>query len=300
MLDQYQRKIEYLRLSITNRCQLHCPYCRGNQQEKAYHELSLLEIQKIVRVCLSLGIHKIRLTGGEPLLHPDIIEICKAISTLEGLQELTLTTNAQNLLEYAKPLYDAGIHRINISLDSLQAEKYHRLTGGDLSAVLKGIEAAQKVGMHPIKINVVLLRNVNDDEIQDFLDFAKTKHVEVRFIELMPMGRLSKAPELRIPMDEVLKQCRAPKELLNSTEPARHFTTANREEFSVIPPMTNPFCATCNRIRILSDGIVKPCLGCDTEYSIREALQETDAVLKEQLTEIIFHKPKMHQMQKRK
>ncbi len=296
MIDRFGRNINYLRLSVTEKCQLNCDYCRNGDECANSKELTAEEILQFSRVCVNLGIDKIRLTGGEPLMRKDIIEIADSIGKLQNLRELTMTTNGQKLAECVGELYSTGIHRINISLDSLDSQRYRKMTGGDINKVFSGIEEAKKVGMNPVKINVVLLRGINDCEVKDFLHFSREYGVIVRFIELMPLGRLSDKPELRITMKEILEKN---PELLPGEKtkgPAREFLFYGSTKAGIIAPMSEPFCGSCNRIRILSDGTLRPCLGCTDEIPLGEFLGGEDSVLSEKIEKAVFNKPIRYNM----
>lgn len=291
MIDRFGRTINYLRLSVTEKCQLHCDYCRSSEGCTNSKELTAEEILQLSRVCVKLGLDKIRLTGGEPLMRRDIIEIAESIGKLQNIRELTMTTNGQLLSECAKELYMAGMHRINISLDSLNADCYRSMTGGDINKVFSAIEEAKRAGMNPIKINAVLLRGINDGEVKDFLRFSREYGVTVRFIELMPLGRLSDKPEMRITMKEILKENPELMPGEKTGEPARDFYFSGSAKAGIIAPMSEPFCGSCNRIRILSDGTLKPCLGCADETSLSEFLGGDDKVLSEKIERAVFNKP---------
>lgn len=291
MIDRFGRTINYLRLSVTEKCQLHCDYCRSSEECPNSKELTAEEILQLSRVCVNLGLDKIRLTGGEPLMRRDIIEIAESIGRLENLRELTMTTNGQKLSQCAKELYRAGIHRINISLDSLNADRYRSMTGGDINKVFSAIEEAKRAGMNPIKINAVLLRGINDGEVKDFLHFSREYGVIVRFIELMPLGRLSDKPEMRITMKEILKENPELMPGKETGEPAREFYFSGSTKAGIIAPMSEPFCDSCNRIRILSDGTLKPCLGCGDEISLSEFIGGDERILSEKIEKAVFNKP---------
>lgn len=291
MIDRFGRTINYLRLSVTEKCQLHCDYCRSSEECPNSKELTAEEILQLSRVCVNLGLDKIRLTGGEPLMRRDIIEIAESIGKLENLRELTMTTNGQKLSQCAKELYRAGIHRINISLDSLNADRYRSMTGGDINKVFSAIEEAKRVGMNPIKINAVLLRGINDGEVKDFLRFSREYGVTVRFIELMPLGRLSDKPEMRITMKDILKENPELMPGEKTREPAREFYFSGSVKTGIIAPMSEPFCDSCNRVRILSDGTLKPCLGCADEIPLSEFIGGDDKLLSEKIESAVFNKP---------
>ena len=296
MLDRFGRIINYLRLSVTEKCQLNCGYCRSGEACKCGDELTAEQLIQISRVCVSLGISKIRLTGGEPLMRGDIIDIAEEIGKLEELKELTMTTNGQKLDLCASELYKAGIKRINISLDSLDSERYKSMTGGNIERVLSGIEAAKKTGMNPVKINVVLLKGINDGEIENFLRFSKECGLICRFIELMPLGKFSENPELRITMNDILKQHPELKSTGRVLGAEREFRFENSTTAGIIAPMSEPFCASCNRIRILSDGTLRPCLGCDLEIPLGGFLGGADEILAAEIEKGVQDKPMRYTM----
>lgn len=300
MRDRFQREISYLRISITDKCNLRCTYCMGEEgqvpecrQMLLEGELSPLECREIARAAAALGIRKIRITGGEPLVRPDVAEICAYIHQIEGIEELTLTTNGIFLETYAQELQQAGVGRVNISLDTLNEEKYHRITRkGNIQAVLRGIEEAKRVGLLPIKINVVLLKDFNEDEIEAFVRLTRQEPVEVRFIELMPIGAgkeqtlgsflpgetvLSRVPEL-VPVEDsgVARLYRLPE---------------GAGRVGLIRPVSRHFCPSCNRIRVTSDGKIKPCLHSREEINIRGL---SGAALEKVMEEAIWNKPMEH------
>jgi cyclic pyranopterin phosphate synthase len=299
MLDKFGRKIEYLRLSVTERCTLRCAYCRRDEGycPKAA-ELSAGEFTRIVKACAQLGIKKVRLTGGEPLLRKDIIDIVHNIAQIEGISDLSMTTNAQQLGGKALALKEAGLDRINISLDSLDAVKFKEMTGGDLSLVLTGIDEAIEVGLLPVKVNVVLLRGKNDSEVDDFIALTRDKPIDVRFIELMPLGDLGEDESLRIRNDELITARPwllpvAPRYL---SQPSRDFQVDGYlGRVGFISPISHDFCGLCNRLRLMSDGNLRMCLGVDSEISLLPALQQGDNALLEAIREAIYHKPARHQ-----
>ncbi|MGV8026621.1 MAG: GTP 3',8-cyclase MoaA [Anaerolineaceae bacterium] len=298
MIDQFGRSIEYLRLSLTERCTLRCVYCRKDEGicPKAA-ELSCDEFFRIAKVCVELGINRIRLTGGEPLLRKDIIEIVKKLSTISGVEELTMTSNGQMLAEKAASLKQAGLTRINISIDSLDPKKYNEITGGDLNAVLAGINEAVKVGLLPVKLNMVLVKGMNDQEVDDLIALSKDRPIDVRIIELMPMAEFGQDRSLVMNNDDLI----AARPYLKPIAP-RYVGQPSRD-YSVdgylgrvgfISPMYHRFCSTCNRVRVMSDGMLRACLGDNTEVSLKEALQNNDAVLKETIQNAIYKKPAGH------
>jgi GTP 3',8-cyclase len=298
MKDQYDRNVEYLRLSVTERCMLRCSYCRADEGicPKA-EEISGPDFIRIANACATLGIRRIRLTGGEPLLRRDIMEIVRGISQIGDLEELTMTSNGQMLAGQAEDLKRAGLNRINISLDSLKEEKYRQMTGGELNSVLDGIRAAVRVRLLPVRINIVLLRGINDDEVDDFIRLTQDHPIEVRFIELMPLGGLWQDNSLRVNNDKLISS----RPQLRPLPP--HYTGQPSRDYGIegyqgrvgfISPISHRFCADCNRIRIMSDGMLRPCLGNNAEVSLKKALQTSDAALIEAIRSAIYHKPAGH------
>lgn len=302
MLDKFGREIDYLRLSVTERCNLRCIYCRdGNDCFTAQNELTAEEISRIMRQMVALGIQKVRVTGGEPLMRQDLEDIIADIARYPQVHDICMTTNAQGLEARISELHRAGLSRLNISLDSLCKERYSKMTrGGRLSDVLTGIDAALSCGMSLIKINTVLVRGVNDGEIDDFISLARDYPVDVRFIELMPIGRLGEDGTRRITSAEVLA---AHPELqrLTPRSPCQPSEDYAGERFlgrvGFISPVSHKFCAVCNRIRLTSDGHLRMCLGDNAETDLKPALAKSDAALHAQICEAIGSKPKGHQFE---
>lgn len=299
MKDHFGRSIEYLRLSLTERCTLKCAYCRAGEGDcPKQRELSAAEFARIARVMAGLGINKIRLTGGEPMLRRDLEEIIARLAAIPEIEEIAMTTNAQHLPGRAAALKAAGLTRLNISIDSLKPDRYREMTGGgELAPVLKGIEEAIEAGMLPLKLNAVLLRGVNDDEIDDFISLTKDKPLDMRFIELMPLcadGDVSR----RVSPDEIL----AARSWLKPLPP--RYISQSSEDYAVdgyrgrvgfISPVSHKFCGNCNRVRVMSDGMLRPCLGDNREVSLKEALKSADdALLAEIIRKSIFCKPEGH------
>ncbi len=276
MQDKYGRTIEYLRISLTDLCNLRCVYCMPEEGVcKLPHDriLSLEEVAEIAGAAVELGIRKIRLTGGEPLVRRGIVELVRALRALPGLDELVLTTNGILLPALAQPLRDAGLDRVNISLDTLDAEKYRRLTrGGELEKALDGIRAAQAAGFAPIKLNAVLLGGVNDDEIPALCALTRDRPIEMRFIELMPIGdALYFGPEACIPVDTVLQRVPElqPLARAHGSVARRYALPGAVGSVGLISPVSCSFCSECNRIRLTADGCIKPCLHSAEEFPLR-------------------------------
>ena len=275
MRDNTGREIRYLRLSVTDRCNLRCRYCAPEEQlpETGTDPLTAEEIEAIVSAAIDLGLDKIRLTGGEPLTRPDILEICRRVSALPGIRELCMTTNGILLEDYAAALAEAGVNRLNISLDTLQPDRFRAFTrDGDLDRVLRGIRAAEAAGLTPIKLNVVLMGSENDDEIADFVGLTQERPINVRFIELMPIGESAGlGPERFLSSDAVLAACPT---LVPDTGEGEGVARIYRlpggaGKVGLISPMSRHFCDRCNRIRVTADGKLKPCLHSDQEISLR-------------------------------
>ncbi len=298
MLDQFGRKINYLRLSVTERCTLRCVYCRKDEGAcpKAA-ELSAGELVRITRACVSLGIERVRLTGGEPLLRRDILEIISGIRQIEGITDLSMTSNGQMLAGMAADLKRAGLTRINISLDSLDPNKFHELTGGDLAKVLEGLQEALAVGLSPVKINMVLIRGVNDDEVDNLIALTHDRPLDVRIIELMPMTAQGTDSALRINNDELIKARPYLKPISPryAGQPSRDYQIDGHQgRVGFISPIYHRFCSGCNRIRVMSDGMLRPCLGRSVEVSLKEALHGKDVELARVIRDVIYHKPREH------
>lgn len=298
MTDGYGRKIEYLRISVTDACNLRCTYCMppdGMDKCPCSGNLSAGEIVKIAETAASLGVKKLRITGGEPLLRRDILPLVRALCAIPGISDVSMTTNATLLAPVAKELYDAGIHRINISLDTLDAEKYARITrGGALADAISGIRAALSAGMAPVKLNTVLIGGFNDDEIESLAQLTVKYPVQLRFIELMPIGATEEFSEnAYLTGDAVLKKL--PQLVPVDGEEhavARLYRLPNAlGEVGLISPLSNHFCAQCNRLRLTADGCLKPCLHSAEELPVRHLHGEE---LKNAILTAVGHKPQMH------
>ena len=309
MLDSFNRKIDYLRISVTDRCNLRCIYCMPEGGVSLLDHDDILryeEIKTVIKVSIKLGINKFRITGGEPLVRKGFIEFIGGLKAVEGIKDLSITTNGIRLKEYAGPLYKAGFKRINISLDTLDENKFKRITRADgLKDVLDGIGEALRAGFSPIKINAVLIRGINDDEILDFARLAIDNPLEVRFIELMPIGEgESLGTQKVVPIDEIKLKC----ETLGRLEPAGaplgcgpaeyYKITGWRGRIGFISAITNPFCGNCNRLRLTADGYLKPCLGYENGVDLKPALRpefEHDKI-EGIIRAVINSKPKGHDM----
>lgn len=298
MKDRYGRTIKYLRLSVTDLCNCRCVYCMGeNGVPRLPHSaiLSFEEIEEIVRAAVSLGVTKVRLTGGEPLVRRGIDELVRRLRGIEGVEELAMTTNGARLAEYAEALKEAGLDRLNVSLDTLDPEKFRRITRiGELRDTLDGLDAARRAGFEHIKLNTVLMGGVNDDEIAEIAALAKDGAFDVRFIELMPIGECTDWDRRRfLPAERVLEYL--PKgECVPSDGVAELWRPAGfRGTVGLIRPLSHRFCAECDRIRVTADGCLKPCLHSAREIPLRgkhgEALVRT-------IAEGMQTKPREHHM----
>ena len=297
MLDQYGRNITYLRMSVTELCNLRCRYCMPEEGVcKKNHAEMLTEDEMIaaVEAAASLGITKLRITGGEPLVKKNIVSICRRAAAVEGINEVCLTTNGSLLPQLAKPLREAGVNRLNISLDTLDAQKYAYITRtGQLSDALCGIETALDVGFDKIKINAVLIGGFNDSEIRDLAELTLKYPVDMRFIEMMPMydsGDFSRAAY--IPYTRVLEELPQLQESAQDGGVAKLYRLPGAlGNLGLISPVSAHFCSECNRIRLTADGKLKPCLHSGDEYSLKGL--DADA-MKAMLKEVIRNKPRWH------
>ena len=296
MLDRFGRSITYLRLSVTELCNLRCRYCmpeEGICKLPREQILTQEEMIRAVEAAAELGIVKVRITGGEPLIRPDILDICRKVSQVEGIQETVITTNGIRLPELAVPLREAGVQRVNISLDTLDPYKYTRMTrGGKLEDALHGIQAALEAGFSKVKINTVLIGGFNDDEIRKLAQLTMDWPVDVRFIELMPMaGNAEFGPESYIPVARVVDAL--PEAVFEQDEGvARMYRIPGAAgRIGLISALSQHFCASCSRIRLTADGHLKPCLHSAEEFCIKGL---DDAGMLEQMRAAILAKPASH------
>jgi len=307
LFDSWQRQINYLRISVTDHCNLNCVYCSvGSVSHLPRSEiLSYEEIQRVVQVAATMGINKVRLTGGEPLLRSDLSKLIRMLSQIEDIDDISLTSNGILLSKYALELKEAGLKRVNVSLDTLKEDRFKRITGRDkLGEVLSGIEAARLAGLNPVKINMVVLRGVNDDEIIDFTRMSTSQEWHVRFIEFMPFG-IPKAEALGTVSTQKIResiQCLGKLEPYTGKTgngPARYYRLPGAKgTIGFISPMTEHFCDTCNRLRLTSDGQLRPCLLDDDEIDLKEPLRNganTDE-LKELIQQAVTIKRERHHL----
>ncbi len=296
MKDGYNRDITYMRLSVTDKCNYNCSYCKPDDFMSYTKILSLDELFVICESAVKCGIKKIRLTGGEPLLRDGIVDFCKKLRSLDGLDELTLTTNGSLLSNYAEELKKAGVSRINISLDTLKKDKFRQITGTDnLEKVLDSIKVAESVGFNNIRINVVLIGGFNVDEINDFIELTKDNSYFIRFIELMPIGASASWEESKfISSDTVLKADNRLKKISNNGVAEVYKVDGYKGCIGLIRPMTNKFCSQCNRIRITADGKLKTCLHSNDETDLR-GLSSNE--LDDSIKKAILAKPLSHNLE---
>lgn len=283
LIDTFGRKHDYLRISITDRCNLRCQYCMP--EHMAWMEradiLTFEEIVRFTRVAISAGVTKIRITGGEPLVRRDVVSLIERLGSLDGLTDLSLTTNGVLLRKLSEPLYKAGLRRVNISLDSLRPERYHTLTRRDtLPAVLDGIEAAADAGFSPIKINAVMMKDVNVDEALDFAKLTQSRPFHVRFLEYMPLdGQGRWRREDVVTGEQILARIRAAGEVEpvaadDPSEVARRWRfKGGLGEIGFINPVSEPFCDTCSRVRLTADGMIKNCLLGNDEFDVKRIMR---------------------------
>jgi cyclic pyranopterin phosphate synthase len=295
MKDSFGRDITYLRVSVTKRCNLNCVYCGKTDCAKKENELTADEIAEIASAFVACGVSKIRLTGGEPLVRSDICDVAARLHALPGLRTLALTTNGVYLGQYAARLKEAGVGSVNISLDSTDGGVYRKLTGADvLHRVLEGIDEARRAGLTPIKINAVLMRGVNEDSAEALIDLARTQDVDVRFIELMPFSDAGEDASRVVTNDALLEKYSFLQPLHLRDGTAELYTAEDfRGRVGFISPISHRFCASCNRMRLLSDGKVKLCLGDDTTVDLRPLVGRRAALI-EAVQSCIRNKPAGH------
>lgn len=300
MIDSYGRNINYLRVSVTQRCNLNCSYC-GAQKVNSDGELTADEIERIVKAFAFYGITKIRLTGGEPLIRSDICDIAERISKIEGIKKIALTTNGVRLKELAQSLKNAGLTAVNISLDTTDKEQFREITGCDhLQKVFEGIDECERVGLSPLRLNAVLIKGKNDTQAENLINIAKDRKIDVRFIELMPFSGEGENSELVVKGEEILESFPflkpVPSEKSTFEQSVAKYYTADGfcGRIGLITPVSNKFCSECNRMRLLSDGKIKPCLGSDLVYDIRDIINDEE-LLKKAVKEAILSKPTEHQ-----
>jgi GTP 3',8-cyclase len=311
MIDQYERDINYLRVSVTDRCNLRCTYCmpkEGLSQIGHDDILRYEEIHRIIRVATGEGITKVRITGGEPLVRRGVAEFIASLRTIPALNDISLTTNGILLETHAEELFAAGVRRINVSLDSLNADKYAEITrGGDIDAVFRGILKARAIGFDPIKINIVAIKGLNDDEVLDFARLTLANPYQIRFIELMPLGTAGAENDGRYLANSVIRErietlgkLEAVNGERNKTEgPARIYRLAGGVgEIGFISPVSRHFCHSCNRLRLTADGHLRACLLSDDETDLKGPLRagRGDEAIGALIRGVIARKPRRHEI----
>ena len=310
LVDSFGRNIEYLRLSVTDRCDFRCFYCipKGFKDfTQRDDQLDLEEFVRLVRIFSELGVSKLRLTGGEPLVRRDICGMARRLTALPGIDELSMSTNASRLAEYASELKAAGVSRINVSLDSLRPELFRQITKGDLGSVISGLKAAQAAGFHPIKINMVVMKDLNLDEVGDMVDFCLDHRFTLRFIETMPVGEAGhNASDRYVSLDQVraILERRFELEPANMTGsgPARYLRVkGKRLKIGFITPMSQHFCTSCNRVRLSAEGTLYLCLGQHDKLELRPLLRQgaSDEELKSAVRDAVRQKPEKHEFNSR-
>ena len=294
MLDQQGRSVQYLRLSVTEACDYRCAYCMPlGELAGRGKRLSAAECVEIARQAAACGIIKVRLTGGEPLVRGDILEICRGISGIGCIETLCMTTNGSRLASIAGALRDAGVRRVNISIDSLQSERYRAITHcGTLQNALDGLDKALSVGFEQVKVNMVLMGGVNDDEIPNFVELTRDRPIDVRFIELMPIGPSAAWPKERfVPASAVLARCPELLPIGRAGVSEQYRASGHLGAVGLIRPISGCFCGTCDRIRVTADGMLKPCLHGREEISLKRL---TGEALRAQIERGILSKPRAH------
>lgn len=306
MQDPFGRTISYLRISVTDRCDLRCLYCMAEDMTFLPRK-EVMTLEETARLCgafIDLGIRKIRVTGGEPLVRRNVMALFEALGSRLGtdLEELTLTTNGTRLTEFARPLADSGVKRINVSLDTLDPDTFRTITRrGDLSKVLDGLEAAQKAGLH-VKINTVALSGVNTDEAADMLRWCGERGFDMTFIETMPLGeiepaRMDQYVSVSALKDQLAEQFTLTESAYRTGGPSRYMDVAETgTRVGFITPLSHTFCAACNRVRVTCTGRLYQCLGHNTHVDLRDLLRrsEGDDALRTAILEAIGHKPEAH------
>lgn len=307
LVDPFGRTINYLRLSVTDRCNLRCTYCMSEEMEflPRSEVLSLEELELVARNFVDLGIKKIRLTGGEPLIRKGIVDLCRNIAKLEGLKELVMTTNGVLLDQFAIALKEAGVKRINISIDSLNPDRFKQLTRfGALNEVINGIEAAVDAGFERLKLNAVILKGINDDEILHLAEFAIDRGLNISFIEEMPLGHINdhNREDTQLDSQSIRQQLANQYNLTATAEttggPSRYFIiSGSQSRIGFISPMSDNFCASCNRVRLTVEGRLLLCLGNEHSMDLREMMRAddySDEKLKIAINQAMAIKPEKH------
>lgn len=310
LVDPFGRRIEYLRLSVTDRCDLRCVYCmpKGYKAfELPENWLSFDEIERIVAAFGALGVKRIRITGGEPLLRHNLPELAQRLSRLPGIEDLSLSTNAVQLHKQAAALYHAKVSRLNVSLDSLNPTRFKQITGGRLDKVIAGLMAAKQAGFHPIKINMVVMKDVNDDEAEAMVDFCMRHDFTLRFIETMPLGDTGREAanhylDLGILRKRLEKRFNLIPGVMPGGGPARYLQVVGSDlRIGFITPISQHFCETCNRVRLSVEGELYLCLGQTDKVNLRSLLRNgvSDTELQQAIISAIAQKPERHEFKEK-
>ncbi|MEK6692486.1 MAG: GTP 3',8-cyclase MoaA [Nitrospirota bacterium] len=310
--DHFERRIDYMRISVTDRCNLRCIYCMPSEGVRFIEHREILryeEILRIVRIATRLGISKVRITGGEPLVRKDIVRLIESLAEMTEIEDISLTTNGVLLKAYAGDLSRAGLQRVNVSLDSLSPERYEIITRGrHLSDVWDGIEEAENAGLKPVKINIVPIKGFNDDEILDFAMLTLRRPVDVRFIEFMPIGAKEMWDERKyISTGEIKERIRTLGDLVpdrseRQAGPAENYRLPGAVGvIGFISPLTNHFCSSCNRLRLTADGKMRPCLFSESEIDLKNPIRNgcDDTEIERLLSLAVSVKPKEHRLGER-
>jgi GTP 3',8-cyclase len=306
LTDPFGRTVEYLRLSVTDRCDLRCFYCLpGSYRDFSEPEewLTFAEIERIIGAFAALGVHRVRITGGEPLVRKNLPALVRQLAAIPAIEDLSLSTNAVALARHAAALQQAGISRINVSLDSLRAERFREITHGKLDRVLNGLMAAKRVGFAPIKINMVVMQGVNDDEIENMVEFCIEHGFTLRLIEPMPIGDTGRNAtgyylNLQTIKDRLAHRFTLIPGVMPGGGPARYLQIAGtRLNIGFITPVSQHFCETCNRVRLAVDGTLYLCLGQEHKFEFRPLLRAgiSDADLQDAVRHAITLKPERHE-----
>ena len=307
LIDKFGRKISYLRISVTDRCDLRCVYCMSEDMKFMPRAklLTLEEIARIAKQYVDMGVNKIRITGGEPLTRRNVIKLFNDLGEMDGLNDLTVTTNGTLLTKYAEDLKKAGVTRINVSLDTLQADRFKAITRiGDIQKTLDGIESALEQNFKSVKLNAVIMKNHNDDEILDLVDYVRERGLDISFIEEMPLGDMGEhdRDKTYCSSDEVLRRIEEKYKLIPSTEttggPSRYYRSADNESrIGFISPHSHNFCDDCNRVRLTAEGRLLLCLGQEHSMDLRAIVRAhptDDGILRKAIMDSMALKPKGH------
>ncbi len=305
LIDPFGRKIEYVRLSVTDRCDMRCFYCMPqgfNDFKEPGDWLTFAEIERVINAFSELGVSRVRLTGGEPLVRRGIVELSQTLAALPGIQDLSLSSNATRMDKYAADLRQAGVKRINVSLDSLHPDVFKEITQGKLDKVINGLMTAKAAGFGPIKINMVMMKDLNDREAEDMVEFCIEHDFTLRFIETMPMGDTGRhASRHYISLQTIEQRLSQRYDLIPGMMPgggpARYVQVAGTElRIGFITPISQHFCETCNRVRLSVDGTLYMCLGQEERYPLRPLLREgiSDDELKQHIIKALALKPRNH------